>query len=149
MDTEVFAIRMMELFPRIVKVFSRHEDNDLARGKITFPQFWVLYYLFEESRCKMKTLAGHLRVSPAAATGLVDRLIGQGLVARENEPSDRRVVWIVLSAKGRETIAHIRKQRIKAIIAVFGRLSAADRSNYLRILEKVARMTSLDLNKEK
>jgi MarR family transcriptional regulator, organic hydroperoxide resistance regulator len=142
MKSEEFAGRMMELFPQIVKAFSRYETHDLASGKITLPQFWALYYLSLGEKCKMKALAEHLGVSPAAATGLIDRLISQGLVVRKNDLKDRRVVWIGLSAKGSEMICRIKKQRVKAISEIFGKLSSEDRKNYLRILEEVCRLSA-------
>jgi DNA-binding MarR family transcriptional regulator len=141
METEKFARRVMELAPQLVKAFNRHEDNDLASGKITLPQFWALYYLSLEEKCKMKKLAEHLEITPAAATGLIDRLIRQGLVVREDDHADRRVVWIELSPKGQKIIGCIQKQRIKAIIDIFGRLPAQDRVNYLRIIEKVVNIS--------
>lgn len=140
MDIEVFARRVMELFPQLMKAFASHEDNDLASGRITLPQFWALYYLSLKGKCKMKELSGHLGISPAAATGLIDRLIRQGLVRRSDDREDRRIVWIVLSPSGREMICRIRKQRAAAIKRVFGKLSADDRGHYVRILERIVSM---------
>jgi MarR family transcriptional regulator, organic hydroperoxide resistance regulator len=140
MHTEEFARRVMELMPQLFKAFNSRQDNDLASGAITLPQFWAMYCLSLDEKCKMKKLAEHLEISPAAATGLIDRLIKQGLVVRKNDRTDRRVIWIGLSPKGREMITRIRKQRIKVIIEIFSKLSPQDRANYLRILEKIARV---------
>lgn len=142
MKIDEFAGRVMELFPRIVKASARYETHDLASGKITLPQFWALYHLSLTDKCKMKKLAEHLGISPAAATGLIDRLIVQGLVVRAADSKDRRIVWIRVSSSGRETINRIRKQRVQAIVEIFGKLSAADRGHYLRILEKLGEITA-------
>ena len=138
MDTTAFAERIMEISPRLVKAIASYESNDLARGKITLPQFWALHSL-AQGRCKMKSLAQQLGTSPAAATGLTNRLVSQGLVVREHDHKDRRIVWIGLSSRGRESIGRIRKQRIRAIIALFCGLPEDERDDYLRILEKVVK----------
>ncbi len=137
MQTEEFARKVMGLMPQLVKAFMRYEDNALSSGTITFPQFCALLYLSQNGKCKMKELASHLDITPAAATGLIDRLIHQGMVSREDDANDRRIVWIVLSQKGRTALLNIEKQRIKSLTEVFGRLSEADRAAYLRILEKI------------
>jgi len=139
---EEFARRVIELSPQIVKGFLQHEHNYLSRGEITLPQFWVLDYLCRNGKTKMNCLAKHLSISPAATTGLIDRLITQELVSRKNDLRDRRIVWIELTFKGKDIICSIRKQKIKALIKVFSRISSKDRNNYLNILEQIVEITN-------
>jgi len=142
MNIKEFARRVIELSPQIIKSLVSYEHNDLTRGEITLPQFWALDYLVRDGKSKMSVLAKHLRISPAATTGLIDRLIAQDLVVRKNDQYDRRIVWVELTSKGKNVISSIRKQRIKALIKVFGRISSKDRIYYLNILEKVVKTTN-------
>ncbi|TAM36746.1 MarR family transcriptional regulator [bacterium] len=142
MDIQEFAGKVIELFPQIIRGFKQYENNYLTRGEITLPQFWALGYLDHNGRCKMHNLANHLKISPSATTGLIDRLILQGLVARKADLHDRRIVWIELTAKGRGIIKSISKQKNEALIKVFGKISAKDREHYLNILEQVAKITA-------
>ena len=50
----------------------------------------------------MTELAGQLHLSPSGLTRRLDRLVREGLVAREACPTDRRVVYAVLTPAGRE-----------------------------------------------
>ncbi len=138
MDVKQFASRMFALMPQIVRGFSRYEHNYLTKGEITLPQFWVLEYLAGKQASHMSHLAEFLHISPPAATGLVDRLIAQGLVARENDTNDRRIVLINLTVRGKRILTDIVKQRRRTVIAVFGQLSAEDRKRYVLILEQIA-----------
>jgi DNA-binding MarR family transcriptional regulator len=140
MNIEEFARRVIELTPQIVKGFLRHEHNYLTRGEITLPQFWALDYLSHNEKCKMNSLAKHLRISPPATTGLIDRLIAQELVTRKDDLRDRRIVWIELTAKGKDVISSIRKQKIRALIKVFSKISSKDRGHYLNILEQIVKI---------
>jgi DNA-binding MarR family transcriptional regulator len=148
MKTEEFASRLIELFPQIIKAFVCHENNELASGKITLPQFWALDYISQNGKSTMNCLAKNLRISPAATTGLIDRLISQKLVDRKDDEQDRRIVWICLTSKGKEIICNIKRQKIKAIIKVFGGISSNDRKQYLAILEKIVSINSTTRSKK-
>src|ERR1700761_7739609 len=51
----------------------------------------------------MNHLAGELGCDNSNVTGLVDRLAARGLVSRREDPDDRRVRQVVLTAAGRRT----------------------------------------------
>ena len=142
MNIHEFACRIIELLPQIIKGLSHYEHNDLTRGEITLPQFWALDYLDQKETCKMSGIAQHLGISRAATTGLIDRLIVQKLVARKDDPEDRRIVWIECTPKGRGVICSIRKQKIQTLIKVFSKISPKDRKHYLSILEQVVKIAN-------
>ena len=142
MEAERFGRQMIELLPQLIRGFARHESNYLSRGKITLPQLWVLEYLSRKKGCPMNELAQFLSVSRPAATGLVDRLIAQGLVHREGDRQDRRVVRVEISAKGRRIVSHIWEQKRRMIVDVFGQISPVDRTQYLAILQRVVKILS-------
>jgi len=142
MNIEEFAGRVIELSPQIIRGFKQYENNYLTRGEITLPQFWALDYLDRNGKTKMNNLAKCLKISPSGTTGLIDRLMAQGLVARKDDSSDRRIVWIELTAKGRGIIKSINKQKSETLIKVFGEISPKDREHYLNILEQVVKITA-------
>ncbi len=142
MNIEEFVRTITTLFPQIVKGFARYEHNYLTRGEITLPQFWGMDYLYQEGKIKMSRLAQSLGTTRAAATGLIDRLIAQGLVLRKNDPYDRRIVWIQLTAKGKRIIHNIRRQKSRTLVKVFGKISPKDRESYLNILGQIAHIAN-------
>ena len=116
MNIEEFSKRMIELMPQCIRGFSRHEYNYLSRGEITLPQLWVLEYLSREGGCLMSELAQCLKISRPAATGLIDRLISQGLVRRENLEDDRRTIKVSITPKGKKIVANIWEQKRRTLI---------------------------------
>ena len=140
MEIERFGQRMITLLPQMIRGFARRESNYLSRGKITLPQLWVLEHLSRQTDCPMNELAGFLRISRPAATGLIDRLIVQGLVSRKGDPRDRRIVRVNLTAKGRRILANIWEQKRRMLIDVFGQISPQDRAQYLATLERVVQI---------
>ena len=137
MQIDRFSQRLTELFPELARGIARHESNHLSRGDITLPQLWLLERLSRHSPAPMHHLAQFLHISRPATTGLIERLVRQGLVRRSHDTGDRRVVNITITAKGHQTLARIWSQKRRAIAAVFGHISAADRAQYLAILQRV------------
>ncbi len=53
-------------------------------------------------RLRMVDIAGLLTVGKSAVTKTVDRLEGRGLITRQRDPADRRIVYATLSGQGQE-----------------------------------------------
>ncbi len=72
----------------------------------TLPRFDVMAALYRsEAGLKMSELSGELRVSNGNVTGIVDRLVNDGLIIRAPVPGDRRAMLVRLTEDGRETFA--------------------------------------------
>ena len=132
-----FALKMNQIMPEIMKGFARRQNNDVYKGKITLPQLLILELLSRQGASKMTDLAKYMKVSTAASTGIVQRLVMLGYVQREYDSSDRRIVRIKLNTKGAELLKKISQQRTQLVIKIFGQISENDRGEYLRILMQV------------
>ena len=85
----------------------------------------------------MGELARRVAVSEKTITGVVDRLERDGLVRRERDPADRRVVQVTAGRPGSATLpADGRGDRDK-LTRFLGLLEAGDRSHLVRMLEKL------------
>jgi DNA-binding MarR family transcriptional regulator len=61
-------------------------------------------YLIQPKQTTMTELAALLRLSPAAATPVADRLVELGMARRFRDPSDRRLVYLATTERGRDLI---------------------------------------------
>lgn len=132
-----FADQLNKIMPTIIKEFARRHANELYKGKITLPQFFILNYLHENGESKMTDLAHFVKVTSAAMTGVIDRLVKYKYVLRVSDPEDRRIIKIKLTAKGEEFIKKINQQRRSMVINIFGKISVAERDEYLKILTRI------------
>lgn len=132
-----FADKINQIMPEIIKKFIRKQTNELFRGKITLPQFFILNFLNKQDKARMTDLAHFLNVTTAAATGIVERLVRYGYVQRVYEPLDRRIIKIELTTKGLGLLKKINQQKRQMIIDIFGKISQAEREEYLRILIRI------------
>jgi DNA-binding MarR family transcriptional regulator len=68
-----------------------------------------LYVVSVRPGIGMSALADQLHVTPAALSGLVDRLVDHGYLARREDPADRRQLRVSLTDAGSSVMEHIRE----------------------------------------
>lgn len=67
----------------------------------------------------MSEVGRHLRVSGGNVTGLVDRLEKEGLVARQQHPSDRRSIVVCLTPRGHEIFIDMARHHKEWVAEIF------------------------------
>ena len=100
----------LRLWLRILKtsrgIESILRENLRAEFGSTLPRFDVLAALSRHAQgLKMSQLSGVLKVSNGNVTGIVDRLVEDGLVIRVPVPGDRRASVVRLTKNGIEQFA--------------------------------------------
>lgn len=134
---EQFAGRLVALMPRLSRGVTQHARNNSALGVVTLPQLWALEHLLDEGSCTMRTLAAELHLRGSTATGLVDQLARRSLVVRRRDRTDRRVVLVTLTAKGRRNMEQMRAGKQASLMRGFGRHTPAERERFLESVEKL------------
>ena len=132
-----FADKLNRIMPVMMKEFARRNANELSKGKITLPQLFTLGFLNEKGESRMTDLAHFMKVTTAAMTGVVDRLVREAYILRVYSPKDRRIIKVRLTHKGAELIKKINQQKRSMIINIFGKISESEREEYLRILTRI------------
>jgi MarR family transcriptional regulator, organic hydroperoxide resistance regulator len=74
---------------------------------VPMAQFKSLFIIVYKEGANSRMLARHLGVTSGNVTGIVDRLVEQGLISRIPSPSDRRVIRLEATEKGRELLANL------------------------------------------
>jgi DNA-binding MarR family transcriptional regulator len=76
---------------------------------LTIPQMKCLCYISRHGRINLSGLAAGIHVTPANVTGIIDRLVEQGLVDRIADNADRRVLWLSVTEKGEAMLSNLRE----------------------------------------
>ena len=75
----------------------------MRAAETTLPRFDVMATLARHpDGLRMTDISGRLRVSAGNVTGIVDRLVAEGLARREPVPGDRRALRVRLTRAGRD-----------------------------------------------
>lgn len=104
---------------------------------LTMAQLVTLYALEHSGTRSVSAIASCLRLSPAATSHLVNRLVGVRLVKRVEDPSDRRQKRVSITPGGRRLIDRVQRERTREMAQVVARLSAGVRSQVGRVLVRV------------
>ena len=104
---------------------------------ITLPRFDFMPQL-EKAPAGMKLgeLSQRLMVSNGNITGLVDRLVSQGLLDRQPAPNDRRAQLVKLTAEGRRSFRAMAASHEAWIAEILGDLTGDERETLMRLLGK-------------
>lgn len=93
-----------------------------VEGTVSLSQFRTLVVLDGHGDTRLNHLAGRLGVGASTAMRAVDRLIAAGLVARRENPDDRREVVISLTDQGRAVVDEVTRRRRTAIAQIVQRM---------------------------
>ncbi len=98
----------------------------------------VLLTLLNMRQTSMNQLALTLGISKANATGLVDRLVKKGLVARGHSPEDRRVVLVQLTPSGVRVAQQLAKMNRQGLVRMMRRIPEKNLKVFIDTLEELA-----------
>lgn len=121
---------------------ARVVETQLARHNITQGRFGVLMILLNRCEGDAPTLgpaelADAAGVSRATMTGLIDTLERDGLVTREPDTVDRRMMLVCLTAKGRSLLQTILPDHFKRMAWLMSPLSEVERQTLVQLLNKI------------
>lgn len=115
-------------FMDLAMQYAVQERSQLAKGVgISMPQLGVLMQLNFHGSCGISELSNRFDITSAAASQLVDKLVQNGLIQREEDPQDRRAKVLTLTEKGKEVIQQHAQRRYRWIEDVAQKLSAEER----------------------
>jgi DNA-binding MarR family transcriptional regulator len=89
------------LVRRLHNLMAPRAEARFARAELSFTQWVTLMGLGDGIAKTCAEVAQHLGHDTGATTRMLDQLEKRGLVKRERDTADRRVVNVVLTAKGR------------------------------------------------
>src|SRR5579864_6160437 len=104
---------------------------------LTPSRMHLLWELGLRGPVTQRVLADALNVTPRAVTGLVDALVGGGLVTREPHPTDRRATLVTLTAEGKRLTAKLKREHRALARALFAQMSRREFDSFERGLAAV------------
>ncbi len=132
MEQSKLITEAVELQQKVNRALRQQTPATWMKLSLTVAQFKSLFFISSEGSTSVGRLAGALSVTPANITGIVDRLVEQGLVSRAEDPQDRRMALLQATAKGQALIADLNASQISHLSVVFARMSPEELSALVR-----------------
>lgn len=133
----------LRLWLKLLKA-SRLVEADLrerfrSQFDTTLPRFDVLAALRRSPQgLRMSELSSVLKVSNGNVTGIVDRLVTEGMIVRVPVDNDRRAMVVRLTGKGQETFDHLAQEHEGWVNGLLGGVSAAEARELGRALDRIS-----------
>jgi len=116
----------------------RHPGPPPGEPPLSPPQANVLFAIaHKRGGISVKELAEGAGVTPGAITQFVDALVEKGLVTREGDPTDRRIVRLKLTNLAKSQFAKFRQEHLASFCKVFEVLTDDEITQLTPLLDKI------------
>jgi DNA-binding MarR family transcriptional regulator len=138
------AKQRLRVWLRVLKLQRQMEaalrDKLRTNFDTTLPRFDVLAALDHHADgLRMSELSSWLKVSNGNITGIVDRLVEDGLVVRVPVEGDRRAMLVRLTRKGRDLFNEMAEAHQTWVSELLGGLTPEEAGHLMSLLDKAAR----------
>jgi DNA-binding MarR family transcriptional regulator len=131
----------VERLLRTVSVIIKKRGREiLADFGITPPQFSALLTLIQNGDMTIGELGEKMYLACSTATDLVDRMERNGLVVRERDTNDRRVIRLRVLERGHLMLEEVMQARRRYLSGVLERVSREETTNMVVALEHLAEL---------
>ena len=136
---EAASKQKLRLWLRLLRV-SRAIEVELRRRlqaqfATTLPKFDVMAALVRHTAgMTMTELSRHLMVSNGNVTGIIDRLVAEGMVVRLAHAGDRRATFVRLTPKGAQQFAVMAKAHEGWVGEILGGYSSGEAESLFALL---------------
>ncbi len=142
-ETSDLSKARLRAWLHILKVSRKIEGELREKMRLEFgstlPRFDVLAALYRErDGMRMSELSKSLMVSNGNVTGIVDRLVAEGLVVRMPVENDRRASIVRLTKAGEKDFAERALVHEAWVSELFSDLSSGDADALIRILRNIS-----------
>lgn len=116
--------------------------KNIETGQCSMLEFETMKYVKEVGQPHMSDVAKSFRVTPPAATLLIESLVEANLLVRVLDPDDRRSVRISLTPKGKKLLERGIAKKVGEIKKIFGVLTPVERTQFISIMKKIIKNNS-------
>ena len=132
-DRELVVEAMLRASRMLVAVASRSLAD--VGEDVTLTQYRSMVVLASKGPQSVAKLAQEVGVTPATASRLCDRLVRKGLIARREDPLDRRAVQLALAAGGRRIVDAVTESRRREITQLLDSVPAEAQRSLVAALQ--------------
>jgi DNA-binding MarR family transcriptional regulator len=122
-------------FGRTAKRLGRAFDDALAPHGVTLPRARVLLEAAYRGPLRVAAVGEAIGIAQGTASELADALVREGLLARREDPADRRAVLLHATPKGLRHAERWRAAYTRAAQDLFEPLGPTQRAQLLKLLE--------------
>lgn len=136
MQDEVQQVQDWELLAQFGQAYRGLSDAFMDEIAMHRSQATLLCKLFLQDGMTQSEIAQQLSVQGATVTDMLQRMEESGLVTRQRDANDNRLVRVYLTDTGREKERFITEQFLKLQNAVFGGFTEQERASLRELIQR-------------
>lgn len=142
----VKPLRYLSPIHKAARQIGGYFERELAGSGIAPQEGHILTYLRSYAPCPVGELVAVFGLRGSTATSVLDRLEERGLVARVDNPDDRRSFLLELSSEGKRLADHVQQfvDRLEADIQ--RHISGGDEEGFNAVMAAVAAATNVTID---
>ena len=106
--------------------------------ELSLQELKIVDYIGRCESCIMREISEYSKVAVSTMTGIIDKLEDKGLVKRERNDDDRRIVRVLLTNKGRKIYQSYVENYLELSRQMLQTLNADEQETYLELTKKIA-----------
>lgn len=114
-----------------------HGQKERRNKERRQPQTELLYILSRMKELTIKQIAAKMYITSSAATQMVEALVRQGFLQRNDDPKDRRVVRVKITPQGKAYFIRFKKGHLARVDHVLKRLNDKELQTMVDIRNKL------------
>ena len=123
----------------LIRIFRIMRDKACEYGvkpPLLEPNYWILTFLTREE-LSISEIGRRLQRSKPNMTAIINKLISEGRVERREDPKDRRIVEVALTAEGQKYIEECWQKGRESVRARLSTLSDEEKVTLYKALEDI------------
>jgi|SRR5690349_7009244 len=137
MQTQPGGVHLWLVLWKAFGALQAHAHQSIASIGLGLSDFGVLEALLHKGPLPVNAIGEKIRLTSGSISIAIDRLEQKGLVARHDDPEDRRARIVHLTPQGRKLIGCAFADHARAMEQATSGLSKPERAEAIRLLKKL------------
>ncbi len=137
----------MNLYESLKAIFlhiDNHEKTYLSDHGLNIPRFYILLHVSHNPGINYIDLSDRLLCTKSNTTRVVQGMVKDGLITRQNDLNDRRSFKLFLTEKGSDLLARVYPGFINQIDSLMSCFNEQEASHYLEVSQHIESSLSPD-----
>lgn len=141
------TLEIIQSAREVKQAFHQAMSKAYQHLNITPIQSFVLRKLCEKPGITLSELAEYIQLGKSTTSGIIDRMVRDQLVSREQSSTDRRSVTLKLLDKGELLLQRVRENQVERLSPLL-QMSDDEIDSLLRIHQKIVRILHQQLEED-
>ncbi|MCO7176558.1 MarR family winged helix-turn-helix transcriptional regulator [Sporolactobacillus kofuensis] len=146
-DDKDSSLKLLVVLTRAYQSIRKGIEEDIKEHGLNLTEFGVLELLYHKGDQPIQKIGGKILIASSSTTYVIDQLVKKQLLKRKPSPTDRRITYGSLTAKGQELMEKIFPDHRDAVHALLGGLTTPQKQDLIVKLKELG-LFAASINKQ-